>query len=95
MCRLAQLPHLVTRALAVEPQVKVLAERYAGLRNFLYLGRGVNFPVALEGALIHTEGYPAAETKYGPIALIDEHMPVVFVAPKEEVYQKVLSNSTR
>ena len=48
MCRLAQLPHLVTRALAVEPQVKVLAERYAGLRNFLYLGRGVNFPVALE-----------------------------------------------
>ena len=52
----------------------------------------MNFPVALEGALIHAEGYPAAETKHGPIALIDEHMPVVFVAPKDEVYQKVLSN---
>jgi len=52
----------------------------------------VNFPVALEGALIYAEGYPAAETKHGPITLIDEHMPVVFVAPKDEVYQKVLSN---
>jgi len=99
VCRLAQLPQLVSRTLALEPQVKALAERYADKPNFLYLGRGVNFPVALEGALklkeisyIHAEGYPAAEMKHGPIALIDANMPVVFVAPKDEVYQKVLSN---
>src|SRR3989449_3393767 len=67
--------------------------------NVLYLGRGYNFPVALEGALklkeisyIHAEGYPAAEMKHGPIALIDDLMPVVFVAPKDTVYQKVVSN---
>jgi len=97
--RLTQLPSLVTRALALEPQVKALAERYATRRHFLYLGRGVNFPVALEGALklkeisyLHAEGYPAAEMKHGPIALIDDDMPVVFVAPRDEVYTKVLSN---
>src|SRR5258707_2397877 len=79
--------------------VKKLVERYADARNCLYLGRGVNFPVALEGALklkeisyIHAEGYPAAEMKHGPIALIDEHMPVVFVAPQDPVYSKVVSN---
>src|SRR5439155_428881 len=90
---------LVTGALALEPQVRNLAEQFARAANVLYLGRGVNFPVALEGALklkeisyIHAEGYPAAEMKHGPIALIDEHMPVVFVAPKDEVYGKVLSN---
>ena len=67
--------------------------------NFLYLGRGLNFPVALEGALklkeisyIHAEGYPAAEMKHGPIALIDEKMPVVFIAPHDRTYEKVLSN---
>ena len=98
-CRLAQLPALVRRALALEPQVKALAERYADAANFLYLGRGVNFPVALEGALklkevsyIHAEGYPAAEMKHGPIALIDENMPVVFIAPRDQVYRKVVSN---
>ncbi|OLC04214.1 MAG: glutamine--fructose-6-phosphate transaminase (isomerizing) [Gemmatimonadetes bacterium] len=98
-CRLAQLPSLVARALALEPQVRELARVYAERRNFLYLGRGVNFPVALEGALklkeisyIHAEGYPAAEMKHGPIALIDADMPVVFVAPQDEVYQKVLAN---
>ncbi|OLC75001.1 MAG: glutamine--fructose-6-phosphate aminotransferase [Gemmatimonadetes bacterium 13_1_40CM_4_69_8] len=98
-CRLAQLPSLVARALALEPQVRELAREYAERRNFLYLGRGVNFPVALEGALklkeisyIHAEGYPAAEMKHGPIALIDADMPVVFVAPQDEVYQKVLAN---
>ncbi len=98
-CRLAQLPSLLTRVLALEPQVRAIAEAYAGRGNFLYLGRGVNFPVALEGALklkeisyIHAEGYPAAEMKHGPIALIDADMPVVFVAPKDEVYQKVRSN---
>jgi glucosamine--fructose-6-phosphate aminotransferase (isomerizing) len=99
VCRLAQLPSLVARTLALEPEVKVLAETFAEARNVLYLGRGVNFPVALEGALklkeisyIHAEGYPAAEMKHGPIALIDENMPVVFVAPKDDVYQKVVSN---
>jgi glutamine---fructose-6-phosphate transaminase (isomerizing) len=99
VCRLIQLPQLVTRALAIEPQVKALAHRFASAPNFLYLGRGVNFPVALEGALklkeisyIHAEGYPAAEMKHGPIALIDENMPVLFVAPKDPVYAKVCSN---
>jgi glucosamine--fructose-6-phosphate aminotransferase (isomerizing) len=99
VCRLAQLPKLVARALELEPQVKALAQRFAHERNALYLGRGVNFPVALEGALklkeisyIHAEGYPAAEMKHGPIALIDENMPVVFVAPHDHVYQKLLSN---
>ena len=99
VAQLIQLPELVERALAVEPQVRALAERYADARNALYLGRGVNFPVALEGALklkeisyIHAEGYPAAEIKHGPIALIDENMPVVCLAPKDYVYPKVVSN---
>src|SRR5438552_1714970 len=96
--QLVQLPELVERALAVEPQVRALAEHYADAPNALYLGRGVNFPVALEGALklkeisyIHAEGYPAAEMKHGPIALIDENMPVVCVAPQDRVYAKVVS----
>jgi len=96
---LERLPDLVRRTLALEGQVEAIAAEYAQARNFLYLGRGVNFPVALEGALklkeisyIHAEGYPAAEMKHGPIALIDENMPVVFVAPNDAVYQKVLSN---
>jgi len=79
--------------------LRELARDLAGARNALYLGRGVNFPVALEGALklkeisyIHAEGYPAAEMKHGPIALIDEDMPVVFLAPKDHVYTKILSN---
>jgi glucosamine--fructose-6-phosphate aminotransferase (isomerizing) len=98
-CRLAQLPSLVARTLALEPQVKLIAEEFVSAQNALYLGRGVNFPVALEGALklkeisyIHAEGYPAAEMKHGPIALIDDQMPVVFIAPHDEVYPKVLSN---
>jgi glucosamine--fructose-6-phosphate aminotransferase (isomerizing) len=97
--RLAQLPSLVARTLALEPEVKLLAQTFADARNVLYLGRGVNFPVALEGALklkeisyIHAEGYPAAEMKHGPIALIDENMPVIFVAPQDDVYRKVVSN---
>src|SRR5437879_1612377 len=99
VCRLIQLPQLVTRALALEPEVRALAARFADARNFLYLGRGVNFPAALEGALklkeisyIHAEGYPAAEMKHGPIALIGAAMPVVFVAPQDHVYAKVRSN---
>ncbi len=96
---LAQLPDLVDQVLELEPVVEQLARQYAGQRNFLYLGRGINFPVALEGALklkeisyIHAEGYPAAEMKHGPIALIDANMPVVFVAPEDHVYQKILAN---
>ena len=98
-CQLARLPSHITRALALEPRVRAVAETYAGRGSFLYLGRGVSFPVALEGALklkeisyIHAEGYPAAEMKHGPIALIDTDMPVVFVAPRDDVYRKVLSN---
>src|SRR6267143_2264765 len=99
VCQLTRLPELVAATLEREPRVKALAEQWAEARHALYLGRGVNFPVALEGALklkeisyIHAEGYPAAEMKHGPIALIDEHMPVVFVAPHDEVYPKVVSN---
>ena len=81
-------------------EIEALAERFAaGAPNALYLGRGVNFPVALEGALklkeisyIHAEGYPAAEMKHGPIALIDENMPVVFIAPRDAVHAKIVSN---
>jgi glucosamine--fructose-6-phosphate aminotransferase (isomerizing) len=97
--QLALLPDLVLKALDMEPEVKALAQNYVEERNALYLGRGINFPVALEGALklkeisyIHAEGYPAAEMKHGPIALIDRDMPVVFLAPKDLVYPKVISN---
>ena len=97
--QLAELPEKVRAALALEPCVRELARSYSAAPNALYLGRGVNFPVALEGALklkeisyIHAEGYPAAEMKHGPIALIDDAMPVVFVAPDDEVFQKVRSN---
>jgi glucosamine--fructose-6-phosphate aminotransferase (isomerizing) len=96
---LSNLPELVTRTLEMSAGVAELAKKFADTHNALYLGRGVNFPVALEGALklkeisyIHAEGYPAAEMKHGPIALIDENMPVVFVAPHDQVYQKVLAN---
>jgi glucosamine--fructose-6-phosphate aminotransferase (isomerizing) len=96
---LGNLPELVTRTLDLSSGIVDLAKNYAETRNALYLGRGMNFPVALEGALklkeisyIHAEGYPAAEMKHGPIALIDENMPVVFVAPHDHVYQKVLAN---
>jgi glutamine---fructose-6-phosphate transaminase (isomerizing) len=96
---LARLPELVERVLAKAPEVEGIAERLLRATNVLYLGRGYNFPVALEGALklkeisyVHAEGYPAAEMKHGPIALIDDLMPVVFVAPTDAVYQKVVSN---
>ncbi len=99
VCELARIPELIDQVLDLEPVIEGLARDYAGADNFLYLGRGVNFPVALEGALklkeisyIHAEGYPAAEMKHGPIALIDEDMPVVFVAPDDHVFQKVMSN---
>jgi len=96
---LRQLPEQVTEILKSEEEIRKLAEQYKDSRNFLYLGRGYNFPAALEGALklkeisyIHAEGYPAAEMKHGPIALIDENMPVVVIAPKDAVYDKVRSN---
>ena len=96
---LRRLPEQLETVLATRPAIEELAERYARASNFLYLGRGYNFPVALEGALklkeisyIHAEGYPAAEIKHGPIALIDEMMPVVFIAPRDGVYQKIVSN---
>jgi glucosamine--fructose-6-phosphate aminotransferase (isomerizing) len=97
--QLALMPELVSRTLELGPQIRQLAQHYVEERNALYLGRGVNFPVALEGALklkeisyIHAEGYPAAEMKHGPIALIDRDMPVVFLAPRDAVYAKILSN---
>ncbi len=90
---------MIDQVLELGPVIEGLARDYAAADNFLYLGRGINFPVALEGALklkeisyIHAEGYPAAEMKHGPIALIDEDMPVVFVAPNDHLYQKVVSN---
>ena len=93
------LPALIEEVLATEDHIRRVAEEFASARNFLYLGRGPNFPIALEGALklkeisyIHAEGYPAAEMKHGPIALIDEDMPVVFMAPRSAVYSKVLVN---
>jgi glucosamine--fructose-6-phosphate aminotransferase (isomerizing) len=96
---LQALPDLIRQTLERAPEVEALAQRYWKANNVLYLGRGVNFPVALEGALklkeisyIHAEGYPAAEMKHGPIALIDENMPVVFIAPKDAVHSKIVSN---
>lgn len=96
---LLSLPEKVSSALLLSEDIKSLAKEFLFERHFLYLGRAANFPLALEGALklkeisyIHAEGYPAAEMKHGPIALIDEHMPVFFIATKDSSYEKVLSN---
>jgi glutamine---fructose-6-phosphate transaminase (isomerizing) len=96
---MAALPAKVEEVLRLNARIRELAGSYKDVRNFLYLGRGYNFPTALEGALklkeisyIHAEGYPAAEMKHGPIALIDEDMPVVVIAPNDAVYSKVVSN---
>ncbi len=96
---LRKLPELVRRSLEVDREIKELAKIVSNPRGFLYLGRGVSFPVALEGALklkevsyLHAEGYPAAEMKHGPIALVDDDTPVVFVAPRDGLYRKVLAN---
>jgi glutamine---fructose-6-phosphate transaminase (isomerizing) len=97
---LRRLPEQVSQILERSSEIKQLADRFLRTsKNALYLGRGVNFPVALEGALklkeisyIHAEGYPAAEMKHGPIALIDENMPVVFIAPRDAVHSKIVSN---
>ncbi|KAA0210324.1 MAG: glutamine--fructose-6-phosphate transaminase (isomerizing) [Ignavibacteriaceae bacterium] len=93
------LPEKIQTMIDRREEYKFIAEEFKDARNFLYLGRGYNFPAALEGALklkeisyIHAEGYPAAEMKHGPIALIDENMPVVFIAPKDKTYDKIISN---
>ena len=99
MSALEEIPEKIEKALLLNDEIVKLAETYKDSRNFLYLGRGYNFPVALEGALklkeisyIHAEGYPAAEMKHGPIALIDADMPVVVIATNSEHYEKVVSN---
>ena len=96
---LENLPVKIEKALQLNDQILEIAKIYKDAKNFLYLGRGYNFPVALEGALklkeisyIHAEGYPAAEMKHGPIALIDEEMPVVFLATNSSAYEKIVSN---
>ena len=96
---LEKLPETIETVLKSNPIVESISEKYLDADNFLYLGRGYNFPIALEGALklkeisyIHAEGYPAAEMKHGPIALIDENMPVVVIATRKGNYHKVVSN---
>jgi len=96
---LFKIPHQVQQTLDLSPQIESLSKKYMHARDFLYLGRGINYPIALEGALklkeisyIHAEGYPAGEMKHGPIALIDEEMPVVILAPKGQTQEKVLNN---
>ena len=96
---LTKIPHQLQKVLELNEAIIPLAKKYMNARDFLYLGRGVNYPIALEGALklkeisyIHAEGYPAGEMKHGPIALIDEEMPVVVLAPKGKTYEKILSN---
>jgi glutamine---fructose-6-phosphate transaminase (isomerizing) len=93
------LPNWIEKALEIENEVKELARDLMHSSDFLYLGRGINYPIALEGALklkeisyIHAEGYPAGEMKHGPIALIDEKMPVVVLAPRDRYFQKTVSN---
>ena len=99
LAELHGIPEKVTTLLLQSEHIKQVAEKYKDAKDFLYLGRGYNFPVALEGALklkeisyIHAEGYPAAEMKHGPIALVDEHLPVVFVATKDSYHEKIVSN---
>jgi glucosamine--fructose-6-phosphate aminotransferase (isomerizing) len=96
---LIEVPRLMAEALALEPQIEKLAEGLAKVHDVLYLGRGTSFPIALEGALklkeisyIHAEGYAAGELKHGPIALIDEAMPVIVIAPHDRVFEKTVSN---
>ncbi|MDI9366548.1 MAG: glutamine--fructose-6-phosphate transaminase (isomerizing) [Flavobacterium sp.] len=99
MKALESVPEKIKEILSNVDNIKAIAEKYKDASDFLFLGRGYNFPVALEGALklkevsyIHAEGYPAAEMKHGPIALVDEHLPVVFAATKDRYYEKIVSN---
>jgi len=96
---LLQLPQQIEQVLKCGPQIEEIASRFHTRTDFLYLGRGINYPIALEGALklkeisyIHAEGYPAGEMKHGPIALIDERMPVVAIAPHDHVFEKMQGN---
>ena len=96
---ISSIPQQIEETLKLSDQIRIIAKKYVDAKNFLYLGRHYNYPVAMEGALklkeisyIHAEGYPAAEMKHGPIALIDEKMPVVVIAPKDSLFDKVLSN---
>ena len=99
LVELEAIPDKIAKCLDLNAQIEIIAKKFKEATNFLYLGRGYNFPVALEGALklkeisyIHAEGYPAAEMKHGPIALIDENMPVVFIGTKDSSYEKIVSN---
>ena len=96
---LLQLPVLLEQTLKIAPEIEEVAGRFHARTDFLYLGRGINYPIALEGALklkeisyIHAEGYPAGEMKHGPIALIDEQMPVVTLSPTDHVFEKMIGN---
>jgi len=96
---LIEVPRLMAAALGLEPQIEKLAQNLAKVHDVLYLGRGTSFPIALEGALklkeisyIHAEGYAAGELKHGPIALIDETIPVIVIAPHDRVFEKTVSN---
>ena len=96
---LLQLPHVIDQAIRASAAMERVAEKFHSRSDFLFLGRGFNYPIALEGALklkeisyIHAEGYPAGEMKHGPIALIDENMPVVAIAPDDAVFEKMLGN---
>jgi glucosamine--fructose-6-phosphate aminotransferase (isomerizing) len=96
---LIEVPRLMNEALRLEPEIERLAQRLSKCRDVLYLGRGTSFPLALEGALklkeisyIHAEGYAGGELKHGPIALIDETMPVIVIAPYDRVFEKTVSN---
>ncbi|HWR73538.1 MAG TPA: SIS domain-containing protein, partial [Nitrospirota bacterium] len=89
----------IEKTLTADNQIREIAREYFKARGFIYLGRGINFPIALEGALklkeisyIHAEGYPAGEMKHGPIALIDEELPVVVLAPRGNLYEKIVTN---
>jgi glucosamine--fructose-6-phosphate aminotransferase (isomerizing) len=99
LLEISSIPEKIEALLAQDAEIQKIAFAFKDSNNALYLGRGYNFPVALEGALklkeisyIHAEGYPSAEMKHGPIALIDDHMPVFFIATLDNVYEKVVSN---
>ena len=96
---LLQLPQIIEQAIKASAAMEKIAEKFYNRTDFLFLGRGINYPIALEGALklkeisyIHAEGYPAGEMKHGPIALIDERMPVVAIAPDDHVFEKMVGN---
>jgi glucosamine--fructose-6-phosphate aminotransferase (isomerizing) len=99
IAELLQIPQILEQALKASASIERIAERFYNRTDFLFLGRGINYPIALEGALklkeisyIHAEGYPAGEMKHGPIALIDERMPVVAIAPNDHVFEKMMGN---